>query len=109
VALAVVLFLAAAALGVWYLLRRGPLTATAAYRRLRHHLARAGVPVTDSLPPLALGRRAASVRPTAAAPAGRVIDFYVRESFNGESLDDHQRGELKEALRRAEAALKKAG
>jgi transglutaminase-like putative cysteine protease len=107
--LAVLLVLSAAALGLWYLRRRGPPTATAAYRRLRHHLARAGVPVAASVPPFALARRAAAARPAAAEPTGRVIGFYVRESFNGEALGEGERGELIEALRRAEAALKKAG
>lgn len=106
---AALLLAVAVLLGLWYLVRRGPLTATAAYRRLRHHLARAGVPVAASIAPLTLGRRAAAARPAAAEPAGKVIDFYVRESFNGEALGEAERGELREALRRAEAALKKAG
>ncbi len=38
-----------------------------------------------------------------------MIDFYVRESFNGEALGEGERGELIEALKRAEAALRKAG
>jgi len=101
--------LVAVALAVWWLHRRGPLTATAAYRRLRRGLARAGVAVPASLPPLALGRRAAAARPAAAAPTGRVIAFYLRESFNSESLGDAERGELSEALRAAEAELRKAG
>jgi len=108
VLLAVALLLAAA-FAAWWLHRRGPLTATAAYRRLRRGLARAGVGVPASLPPLALGRRAAAARPAAAEPTGRVIAFYLRESFNGEALGDAERGELSEALRRAEAELRKAG
>ena len=108
-ALAAAALLLAAALAGWWLHRRGPLTATAAYRRLRRDLARAGVAVPPSLPPLALGRRAAAARPAAAEPTGRVIAFYLRESFNGESLGDAERGELDAALRRAGAVLKKAG
>lgn len=109
VALIAAALLLAAAAAVWWLRHRGPLTATAAYRRLRRLLARAGLAVPASLPPLALGRRAAAARPAAAEPTGRVIDFYLRESFNGEALADTERGELIEALREAESALKKAG
>jgi transglutaminase-like putative cysteine protease len=109
IALLGAVLLLAVALAAWWLHRRGPLTATAAYRRLRRGLARAGVAVPASLPPLALGRRAAAARPTAAEPTGRVIAFYLRESFNGEALGDAERGDLHQALRAAEAELKKAG
>jgi transglutaminase-like putative cysteine protease len=108
-ALAAAAVLLAVVLAAWWFHRRGPLTATAAYRRLRRDLARAGVAVPASLPPLALGRRAAAARPAAAEPAGRVIAFYLRESFNGEALGDEERGELEAALRRAGAVLRKAG
>ena len=106
-ALALTLF--AAGVYVAYLRFRPPLTATAAYRRLRHRLGRAGAPVPDSVPPLALRRSAVMRYPAAAAPLARVIDFYLRESFGGEALGDGEREELKTALEEAERGLRRAG
>ena len=91
------LLLAAAAYAV-YLRLRPPLTATAAYRRLRRLLGRSGAPVPDSVPPLRLRREAEARYPAAAAPMARVIDFYLRESFGGEPLREDERQALKEAL-----------
>jgi hypothetical protein len=91
------LLLAAAAWAV-YLRARPPLTATAAYRRLRRLLGRSGAPVPDSVPPLRLRREAEVRYPAAAAPMARVIDFYLRESFGGEPLREDEREALKEAL-----------
>jgi hypothetical protein len=109
-ALAGFLLLAAAA---WLLIRRlrPPLTATAAYRRLRHRLGRAGVPLPESVPPLALGREAAARYPDSARPAARVIELYLRESFGGEPLAGDERESLKAALTEAEQGMrmKKAG
>ena len=89
-----------------YLRRRPPLTATAAYRRLRRRLGRSGAPVPDSVPPLRLHREAEARYPAAAAPMGRVIDFYLRESFGGEPLRDEERDALKAALDEAERGFK---
>jgi len=91
------ILLAAAAYAV-YLRLRPPLTATAAYRRLRRLLGRSGAPVPDSVPPLRLRREAEARFPAAALPMARVIDFYLRESFGGEPLREDERGALKEAL-----------
>lgn len=105
--------LALLAVAAWFLLRRfrQPLTATAAYRRLRHRLGRSGAPLPDSVPPLAVGREAALRHPGAARPTARIIDFYLRESFGGEPLDDEDREVLKDALAEAERSfkMKKAG
>lgn len=105
---AIGLTLAAAAAYALYLRLRPPLTATMAYRRLRRRLGR-GAPVPDSVPPLRLGEEAAARYPAAAEPLGRVIAFYLRESFGGEPLRDDEREALKAALEEAERGLRKAG
>ena len=84
---------------------RPPLTATHAYRRLRRGLAAAGLPVAEATGPLALARAASALRP-AAAPAGRIVGLYVRESFGGESLGEGERRQLREALREARRGLR---
>ncbi|HEY2740232.1 MAG TPA: DUF3488 and transglutaminase-like domain-containing protein [Thermoanaerobaculia bacterium] len=96
------LVLLAVILYLLYLRHRPPLTATAAYRRLRRRLGRSGAPVPDSVPPLRLHREAGARYPAAAAPMARVIDFYLRESFGGEPLREEERGALKAALDEAE-------
>lgn len=93
---------------LWRRYRR-PLTALRAYAELRGQLARSGLPVADSLGPLALERRAAGRFPSAAAPAGRVIAFYLRESFAGEELDDTEREGLADALAETRRELRRAG
>ena len=89
----------AAALALVWLRRRPPLTATAAYRALRRRLERAGARLPPSLPPLALRGEAARRHPEVAAPAARIVDLYLRESFGGMELSAPQREELHEALR----------
>jgi protein-glutamine gamma-glutamyltransferase len=102
------LTLLAAAVFVAYLRLRPPLTATMAYRRLRRRLGR-GAPIPESVPPLRLGEEAAARYPAAAEPLGRVIGFYLRESFGGEPLREDEREALKTALEEAERGLRKAG
>jgi transglutaminase-like putative cysteine protease len=98
--------LLAVVLALLYRRYRPPLTATAAYRRLRRRLGRSGAPVPDSVPPMRLHREAGARYPAAAAPMGRVIDFYLRESFGGEPLREEERGALKEALDEAERGFR---
>lgn len=92
---------------ILFLKLRPPLTATVAYRRLRNRLQRAGIPVSESLPPLELQGLAAELYPAAAAPAARVIHFYLRESFGGEELEDEDRETLKTSLEEAEKGVKR--
>jgi hypothetical protein len=96
---------------VWilYLRLRPPLTATTAYRRLRRRLGRSGASLPDSVPPLAVRREAEARYPAAAAPTARVIDFYLRESFGGQALEDEDLEALKAALSEAEKNMRKAG
>lgn len=106
--MAIGLTLLAAAVFAAYLRLRPPLTATMAYRRLRRRLGRSG-PIPESVPPLRLGQEAAARFPAAAEPLGRIIEFYLRESFGGEPLRDDEREALKTALEAAEKGLRKAG
>lgn len=105
--LPVALGLLATALAGWLLYRRfrPPLTATAAYRRLRRRL---GSALPPSVPPLTVRREAESRFPAAAAPAARVIDFYLRESFGGQPLADEEVEALKTALEEAEKQMRRA-
>jgi protein-glutamine gamma-glutamyltransferase len=107
--LAIALTLLAAAVWVLYLRLRPPLTATAASRRLRRRLGRGGAVLPDSVPPLGVRREAETRFPAAAAPAARVIDFYLRESFGGQALEDEELESLKTALDEAEKNMRKAG
>ncbi len=109
VALGLTLF--AAAVWVLYLRLRPPLTATAAYRRLRRRLSRGAgaAALPESAPPLSVRREAAARYPAAAEPTARVIDFYLRESFGGQALEDEEIEALKSALDAAEKGMRKAG
>ena len=108
--LAIGLLLAAAIAWLLYLRLRPPLTATAAYRRLRRRLGRTGgAGLPDSAPPLAVRSEAAARVPAAAEPTARVIDFYLRESFGGQALEDEELEALKAALEQAEQGMRKAG
>lgn len=105
------LALTAMAVITWllYLRFRPPLTATSAYRQIRQRLGRGGPPIPESTPPLVVRETAASRYPAAAEPAARVIDFYLRESFGGQDLEDEEREQLKAALVEAEKGMRKAG
>ncbi len=111
VPLTLALGLTLVAVAAWILYRRlrPPLTATAAYRRLRHRLGRSGKPLAESIPPLEVRRAAEARYPQAAVPMARVIDFYLRESFGGQILEDEELEDLKAALDQAEKGMRKAG
>lgn len=81
-------------------------TATRAYRQLRGHLDRLGLPLTEATAPLELERRAVRRWPAAAEPAGRLVELYLRESFGGRSLDEAEREAARQALRRARRELR---
>jgi len=92
------------ALLLWRRLR-APLDATAAYRRIRRRLARAGLRISPALAPLALQSQAAARFPAAAGATGQVVALYVRESFGGRQLAAAERAELRSSLARAESLL----
>lgn len=106
---AVAFLLATIALILWFVLRRKPLTPASAYLRLRQRMARGGPPLPGSLPPLAVRQLATEKYPNAAAPAARIIDFYVRATYAGEPLQETEQEDLRAALKEAEASLRKAG
>jgi uncharacterized membrane protein len=62
--------------------------------------------VPDWVPPQRLHREAGARYPAAAAPMGRVIDFYLRESFGGQALGEEEREALKAALDEAERGVR---
>ncbi len=105
---AALLVLVTLAVILWIVLRRRPLTSAAAYQRLRLRLARSGTPLPGSLPPLAVRQLANDRFPNAAAPAARIIDFYVRETYAGEPLTDSDQEDLRTALSEAETSLRQA-
>jgi protein-glutamine gamma-glutamyltransferase len=107
--LAIAIALLAAAAWILYLRLRPPLSATTAYRRLRRRLGHAGTPLADSMPPLTVRRETEIRYPAAAEPTARVIDFYLRESFGGQALEDEDLEALKAALEEAEKGMRKAG
>ncbi|HEX6864735.1 MAG TPA: DUF3488 and transglutaminase-like domain-containing protein, partial [Thermoanaerobaculia bacterium] len=107
VALGLTLF--AAGVFALYLRFKPPLTATAAYARLRRRLGSRGAPIPESVPPLVVGREMAARYPAAAEPAARIIAFYLRESFGGQALADGEREALEAALDEAERGMRKAG
>jgi len=74
--------------------RRRHTTATEAFRRLRKQLDRKGLQLTDSTAPLVLKQRTAEEFPEASEPAGKIIDFYLRESFGGYTLESEEREEI---------------
>jgi hypothetical protein len=104
---AIVLALAGAGFLLWRRLSR-PLTATGAYRRIRHQLGRAGLPMPASTAPLALRRAAGARFPAAAEATAQVIDFYLWESFGGRDLEAGEREALARALGAAEKELRRA-
>jgi hypothetical protein len=106
--LALALTFIAAAVWILYLKMKPPLTATAAYRRLRRRIGRSAA-LPESTPPLAVRREAEARYPAAAEPTARVIDFYLRESFGGQPLEDEDLETLKAALEEAEKRMRKAG
>jgi transglutaminase-like putative cysteine protease len=103
------LLVACLVLGMLWRRYRGTFTATRAYGQLRRNLARSGLPLSASTGPLALSAGAAGRWPGAAAPAARVVDLYLRESFGSEPLDDAERQELRIALDQARRALRATG
>jgi hypothetical protein len=88
--------------------RRSAPAATGAYRWLRRRLARAGLPADEALAPLALKAAAERRYPKAAEAAGRIVDFYLRESFGGAVLGEEERRAVEEARAAAGRALRRA-
>jgi hypothetical protein len=101
------LMLAAAA---WTLARRRAAApaAAGAYRWLVRRLARAGLAAGEATAPLALRSEAQRRYPAAAPATGRIIEFYLRESFGGEPLAEEERRQLAAARAEASRLLRRA-
>lgn len=93
-------------LALW-LQRRGVGDATRAFQDLRRLLQRRGLEISDSTAPLELQRRAGEQFPEAHEPAARVIRFYLRESFGGDTLSDEERQATQAALEQTRRALQR--
>ena len=109
-AILILFALALAAVAGWLWRRRdrarlGP--ATLAYLSLRAACARAGVAVTPGLTPSTLLARVRTERPSAAAPAERVVEIYLRSRWGGEPLGASDVRTMKAALSRARAGLRR--
>jgi transglutaminase-like putative cysteine protease len=100
-----VVLAAAVATYVWRRLNP-PLDALLAYRRLRRLLARAGLPIAPSLPPLALHAQAILGFPAAAPAIRSIVSLYLQASFGGRTLDPAELAALRDALREASAAIR---
>jgi hypothetical protein len=96
-------------IAAWWIWRHRPeLSAARAYRRLRARLrSDPALELADSVPPIQLGRRLAARYPAASAPAWRLIELYMLESFGGQDLGEQELVELKTALRETEKRLRK--
>lgn len=103
---AAVAALAAAIASFWIWRRRPEWRAALAYERLRAALAGAGLPVRDSLAPLALERLAARRLPHAASSVRAVVEAYLREAFAGDRLDASALEPLRGELARVETAAR---
>jgi transglutaminase-like putative cysteine protease len=71
---------------------------TRTYLELRSATARAGVGVAPGLTPLALVQRIQSERGRAGAPAGRIVDLYLRARYGREPLGASEMREMREAM-----------
>jgi len=72
--------------------------ATRMYLQLRESCDRAGMPISPGLTPLALVKRVAAHRGSAAHPAERVVDLYLRARYAGRTLGESELGEMRQAL-----------
>lgn len=93
--------LAVAVLMAWWWRRRRRFGVEEAYRALRRELEKGDEAPLPSTPPLEVGRRLARRYPDARGDTHRVLDFYLRASFGGETLGGEELDELKTALRDA--------
>jgi hypothetical protein len=76
------------------------------YLQLRAACTRAGLGVLSGTTPLALVDRVRADRASAARPAERVVDLYLRSRYGGQSLADSELREMREALGAARRMLR---
>jgi len=80
--------------------------ATRMYLQLRASCARAGLGVLKGTTPLVLVERVRQARASAARPAERVVDLYLRGRYGGRPLGDAELREMREALGAARRVLR---
>jgi hypothetical protein len=97
---------ATAAGAVWYWRQRPRWSAVFAYERLRATLANAGLPIRDSLAPLALAELASERLPDAAEPTTRLVAGYLREAYADEPLAEDELPALRTDLEAVERAIR---
>jgi len=83
-----------------------PTAAARIYLQLRSSCQRAGVRVLRGTTPLALIQRIREERATAARPAERVVDLYLRARYGHEPLGESELREMREALGAARRVLR---
>ena len=101
------LLAAALAFAFWYRRRRAGLDAVQAFRALKEMLRRAGLEVSPATAPGEVERQAAERFPAAQEPTGRLLRFYLEESFGGRRLSTDQRQELAGYLREVRRSLRR--
>ncbi|MCH9647507.1 MAG: transglutaminaseTgpA domain-containing protein [Deltaproteobacteria bacterium] len=84
--------------GLWHHHRQETMTATRAFLLMRRWFRRNGLSLSATTSPGEFQEEAAKQYPEAQKPAGEVIDFYLRESFGGQPLQDQERERLQLAL-----------
>ena len=60
------------------------------------------------MPPTAVAERVKHAWPAAAAAVDPIVSRYLQESFGGRRLEEQEATALRERLRQAETAMKKA-
>lgn len=80
---------------------------TRLYLNLRRACQRAGIEVPAGLTPLALVGRVRTLHESAADPAGRVVELYLRHRYGGEALRDTDLREMRQALGAVRTRLKR--
>lgn len=106
--LLVLLSVGALLAGAWMAWRfRRAFDATRAYERLRALLDRAGLPVKESTPPLALQADTEERFPEIAGPSRRIVDSYLAESFGERPLAAYEAQEVRESLETVGRRLKR--
>jgi hypothetical protein len=106
--LAAAFLLLAALLGLIAWRRFQRFDAIAAWHRLRHDLARSGLPLDDSTPPLALAERARTRFPTLSVPLTELVGLYLRQSFAEDALSPGERASLRRLSKDLRAGLRRA-
>ena len=92
----------------WWAWRHRPVfSASRAYLSLRKHLEYKDTSL-DSVAPLEVERQLVARFPEAAAPARRVIELYLEESFGGTNLAAGQLEELRTAVETINTAMRQA-